>query len=98
MTALLAEAKQRVPPFLASFDLLQDEPVQDVGGTPGSCACISDFALIYFFDVILDDHGCSYCGGLGHRITDCPKLEAIQKKQTDNIGRKDYLAPSAADW
>lgn len=42
--------------------------------------------------------GCSYCGGLGHRITDCPKLEAIQNKQAQNIGRKDYLASGAADW
>ncbi|KAK2158390.1 hypothetical protein LSH36_171g03038 [Paralvinella palmiformis] len=42
--------------------------------------------------------GCSYCGGLGHRITDCPKLEAMQSKQAQNIGRKDYLASGAADW
>ncbi|KAJ3293658.1 DEAD-box ATP-dependent RNA helicase 35 [Borealophlyctis nickersoniae] len=27
------------------------------------------------------DVDCTYCGGLGHRITNCPKLEA-QKKQT----------------
>ncbi|XP_003384704.3 PREDICTED: probable ATP-dependent RNA helicase DDX41 [Amphimedon queenslandica] len=45
-----------------------------------------------------DDHGCAYCGGLGHRITDCPKLEAVQQKQAGTIGRKDYLASSAADW
>ena len=42
--------------------------------------------------------GCSYCGGLGHRITDCPKLEAVRTKQASNIGRKDYLASGAADW
>lgn len=45
-----------------------------------------------------DERGCAYCGGLGHRITECPKLEAMQIKQTGNIGRKDYLAPGAADW
>lgn len=45
-----------------------------------------------------DDKGCSYCGGLGHRITDCPKLEAIQNKQASNIGRRDYLANTAADY
>lgn len=45
-----------------------------------------------------DERGCSYCGGLGHRITDCPKLEAIQSKQASNIGRRDYLASNAADW
>uniref|UniRef100_T1IIY9 RNA helicase n=1 Tax=Strigamia maritima TaxID=126957 RepID=T1IIY9_STRMM len=41
-----------------------------------------------------DERGCSYCGGLGHRITDCPKLEAMQNKQAQTIGRKDYLASS----
>ncbi|VVC36373.1 RNA helicase, DEAD-box type, Q motif,Helicase, C-terminal,Zinc finger, CCHC-type,DEAD/DEAH box helicase [Cinara cedri] len=45
-----------------------------------------------------DERGCSYCGGLGHRITDCPKLEAIQTKQASNIGRRDYLANNAADY
>ncbi|KAK9498381.1 hypothetical protein O3M35_003027 [Rhynocoris fuscipes] len=45
-----------------------------------------------------DERGCSYCGGLGHRITDCPKLEAIQSKQASNIGRRDYLANNAADY
>lgn len=44
-----------------------------------------------------DERGCSYCGGLGHRITDCPKLEAIQNKQASNIGRRDYLASNAAE-
>ena len=42
--------------------------------------------------------GCSYCGGLGHRITECPKLDAIQSKQASNIGRKDYLSNTAADY
>lgn len=45
-----------------------------------------------------DERGCSYCGGLGHRITECPKLEAMQNKQAGSIGRRDYLANSAADW
>lgn len=45
-----------------------------------------------------DTQGCSYCGGLGHRITECPKLEAVQNKQASNIGRKDYLSNSAADY
>ena len=45
-----------------------------------------------------DERGCSYCGGLGHRITDCPKLEALQNKQASNIGRRDYLSNTAADY
>ncbi|XP_048585358.1 probable ATP-dependent RNA helicase DDX41 isoform X2 [Nematostella vectensis] len=45
-----------------------------------------------------DERGCAYCGGLGHRITECPKLEALQSKQAGNIGRRDYLAAGSADW
>ncbi|KAK4814482.1 hypothetical protein QYF61_020844 [Mycteria americana] len=44
------------------------------------------------------ERGCAFCGGLGHRITDCPKLEAMQTKQVSNIGRKDYLAHSSMDF
>lgn len=46
----------------------------------------------------LGERGCAFCGGLGHRITDCPKLEAMQTKQVSNIGRKDYLAHSSMDF
>ena len=45
-----------------------------------------------------DDKGCVYCGGLGHRITACPKLEAIQNKQVATANRKDYLAAGTSDW
>nr|CAB3237058.1 ZF(CCHC)-20 zinc finger protein [Phallusia mammillata] len=44
------------------------------------------------------ERGCSYCGGLGHRITECPKLDAIRSKQISNLGRQDYLANNAADY
>ncbi|XP_057706617.1 probable ATP-dependent RNA helicase DDX41 [Corythoichthys intestinalis] len=44
------------------------------------------------------ERGCTFCGGLGHRITDCPKLEAMQTKQVTNIGRMDYLARSSMDF
>lgn len=47
---------------------------------------------------VTGDRGCAFCGGLGHRITDCPKLEAMQTKQVSNIGRKDYLAHSSMDF
>ncbi|CAJ0566124.1 unnamed protein product, partial [Mesorhabditis spiculigera] len=33
------------------------------------------------------DRGCAYCSGLGHRITDCPKLVGIQAKATQNMQR-----------
>ncbi len=45
-----------------------------------------------------DDKGCAYCGGLGHRITDCPKLAAIQQQEAGKIGRRDFIADSAADY
>nr|XP_039273315.1 probable ATP-dependent RNA helicase DDX41 [Styela clava] len=44
------------------------------------------------------ERGCAYCGGLGHRITDCPKLDAVKSKQISNMGRQDYLASNAADY
>ena len=44
-----------------------------------------------------DDVGCAYCGGLGHRITNCPKLEAVNHKKNADIGRKDYLARGGMD-
>lgn len=43
-----------------------------------------------------DIRGCAYCGGLGHRITHCPKLEAEQNKAAVGMSRKDYL--SFADY
>lgn len=42
--------------------------------------------------------GCTFCGGLGHRITNCPKLEAQQSKTASNLGRKEYLAKGSADY
>lgn len=39
--------------------------------------------------------GCGYCGGLGHRITDCPKLDT-QRKQLAGP-RKDLLA-GGSEW
>uniref|UniRef100_A0A915CUT5 RNA helicase n=1 Tax=Ditylenchus dipsaci TaxID=166011 RepID=A0A915CUT5_9BILA len=39
-----------------------------------------------------DDKGCSYCSGLGHRITNCPKLESIRTKAATNLLRPDMGA------
>lgn len=49
----------------------------------------------------LDDSqkGCAYCGGLGHRIGKCPKLEQTQAQQTSNIrGPKDIIVSGGADY
>lgn len=42
--------------------------------------------------------GCSFCGGLGHRITDCPKLDKDAKKL--NSGRRDVVSKQSggSDW
>ena len=45
-----------------------------------------------------DEPGCTYCGGLGHRITNCPKLEAQQSKTASNLGKKDNLAKGSVDY
>mmetsp|Transcript_64458 Transcript_64458/g.119917 ORF Transcript_64458/g.119917 Transcript_64458/m.119917 type:complete len:608 (-) Transcript_64458:116-1939(-) len=37
--------------------------------------------------------GCAYCGGLGHRIAQCPKLENTRQKTTS--ATKDYLTTGA---
>ena len=33
-------------------------------------------------EAISGTKGCAYCGGLGHRVTDCPTLRADSKEQT----------------
>ncbi|MCP9260205.1 ATP-dependent RNA helicase abstrakt [Dirofilaria immitis] len=38
----------------------------------------------------IDDKGCAYCSGLGHRITNCPKLENVQTKAAAYLSRLDY--------
>ena len=74
---LLIEAKQKVPPFLATLES-EEERFLNIGSK--------------------EDAGCSYCGGLGHRITACPKLEAINHKKNASVGRRDYLANTSADY
>jgi len=57
---LLLEAKQRIPPVLATL-----EDPNDAGGG----------------GALDGDKGCAFCGGLGHRVATCPKLEAHRMKQ-----------------
>ena len=49
------------------------------------------------FDIETSE-GCTFCGGLGHRITNCPKLEAQQSKTANSLGRQEFLAKGSADW
>eukprot|EP00923_Selenidium_pygospionis_P032631 GHVN01057505.1.p1 GENE.GHVN01057505.1~~GHVN01057505.1.p1 ORF type:complete len:617 (-),score=94.40 GHVN01057505.1:351-2201(-) len=67
LKALLIEAKQRIPPFLAALDS-GGMNLQEINGIKG----------------------CGFCGGLGHRIAQCPKLQTQKAKQMGGAG-KDYL-------
>ena len=74
----------------------------EVGVGPEGLPTVSCFGAAHYSSSFSfpfpDQVGCSYCNGLGHRITDCPKLASLQKSQTASIGRKDYLSASAADY
>eukprot|EP00246_Nothoceros_aenigmaticus_P003828 TRINITY_DN15032_c0_g1_i1.p1 TRINITY_DN15032_c0_g1~~TRINITY_DN15032_c0_g1_i1.p1 ORF type:complete len:624 (+),score=164.32 TRINITY_DN15032_c0_g1_i1:44-1873(+) len=67
---LLKEAKQRIPPVLATLDDPMEE-AEELARASGI-------------------KGCAYCGGLGHRIGECPKLEH-QKSQAIAGTRRDYF-------
>lgn len=52
-------------------------------------------------DIIGGVKGCAFCGGLGHRITNCPKLDKDARRI--GAGKKDSLAHSSSggyggDW
>lgn len=71
---LLREAKQRIPPLLATLEDPIDILCPPVNGNDKT-----------------NHAGCSYCGGLGHRVADCPKL-AAQRKEIMNQGmKKDFF-------
>ena len=40
--------------------------------------------------------GCSFCGGLGHTIVDCPKIDKDARRVAGNA--RDYLAGGGGDW
>ena len=70
---LLMEAKQRVPPVIAMIT----PPEGYEGGILGGESAADG-----------SDKGCAYCGGLGHRIANCPKLE---KQKAQQAGAKKEL-------
>ena len=51
-------------------------------------------ALQQEMEALSGTKGCAYCGGLGHRVTDCPKLKADsrdqQRAQRDHFGGNGY--------
>ena len=42
--------------------------------------------------------GCKYCGGLGHRIADCPKRESANDKKTALVGRSDFVRDGGGEF
>ena len=75
---LLLEAKQRIPPVLATLE----DPNEAVSQALGDEAT----------------KGCAFCGGLGHRITECPKRDKDARRLNQN--RRDMLGGDGygGDW
>ena len=73
---LLLEAKQRIPPVLATIE----DPNDAAGGGGADDA----------------SKGCAFCGGLGHRVATCPKLEAHRMKQIMGTGGSADIAGAAS--
>lgn len=55
----------------------------------GCAGCLRATRLQIELEKKTGNKGCSYCGGLGHRVKDCPKLRAADKEAARN--RKDYF-------
>ena len=94
---LLIEAKQKCPSFCKISMASSAWICSEVSNTK-SLLFLSLANIKLKFILNTEDQGCTFCGGLGHRITNCPKLEAQQSKTANNLGRKEYLAKGSADW
>ncbi|CAI5730676.1 unnamed protein product [Peronospora destructor] len=71
---LLVEAKQTVPPVLKALEDPYEESERRGDGLSNATGT----------------KGCAFCGGLGHRITDCPKVDSQVRKI--GAGKRDFLA------
>ena len=89
---LLREAKQRVPPVLEALE----DPLEKFKDLTGGAyfiliTDIRNFNTCMLFDTFSNTAvifiGCTFCGGLGHRITACPKLDAQRKQQLGSLSR-----------
>ena len=80
LRAILREAGQHIPKFL-------NEWADDIGGDEFRNELMLDDAKGE------DQKGCSYCGGLGHRITACPKLASVRNRQAMGVlgGGRDFM-------
>jgi ATP-dependent RNA helicase DDX41 len=77
---LLVEAKQRLPPVLLALDDPAEE-ARKLAAASGLGAPTGP---------------CPYCGGPGHRITECPKLDR-DRKQLAGV-KKDFIGRGGGEW
>jgi ATP-dependent RNA helicase DDX41 len=80
---LLMEAKQRVPPALLALE----DPAEQLRAAATAARGPGDAE---------SSEACVYCGGLGHRITECPRLERERQKLSGIT--KDSLGGRGGDW
>ena len=80
LRALLREANQNIPKFL-------NEWADDIAGDEFKKELTLDAAQK------TSEKGCTYCGGLGHRITGCPKLASVRSRQSKDAlgGGRDFM-------
>ncbi len=73
---MLVEAKQSVPSFIKTIP----DPMEDIMKKINQ-------------DENYDEEvkGCRYCGGLGHRVSMCPKLEREKRERMGAITSKKDL-------
>ncbi|KAA6394208.1 MAG: putative DEAD-box ATP-dependent RNA helicase 35 [Streblomastix strix] len=50
------------------------------------------------FAVVDGTIGCAFCGGLGHRVIDCPKLAQNSRKAITATGHEDQKSGGGSDW
>ncbi|CAG8449699.1 14262_t:CDS:2 [Acaulospora colombiana] len=80
---LLKEAKQRVPPVLEALE----DPLKDLTGGTNNVKTFGVTNDKHTNITNLNPKGCTFCGGLGHRISVCPKLDAQRRQQIGSISR-----------
>ena len=83
---LLIEANQQVSLFADYFTKWTQSTMLFPPKVPPFLATLQSEAEKFMPGMAEDNRGCSYCGGLGHRITNCPKLDAIQHKKAADAG------------
>ena len=84
---LLREAKQAIPQELASLEDPSDHVPSFLQSSQSQTSSGQTDS---------GGGGCTYCGGLGHRITECPRLER-EKKKLSGVTR-DSLGSKGGDW